>query len=70
MRQEALFFGGGSGIDWTICKQSAPHSKHIPTPTTPHHSIFTDWMLFLTLMTSQQKDAWVLKEHIFRHYQK
>jgi len=33
----------GSGFSWTTCKQSAPRS----TPT-PHHSIFTDWMLFLT----------------------
>jgi len=31
--------GNGSGISWTICKQSAPHSRQITTPT-PHHSIF------------------------------
>ena len=38
---------GCSGISWSICKkQSAPHSRHITTPT-PHHSIFTDQMLFL-----------------------
>ena len=30
---------GCSGISWTICKQSAPHSRQITTPT-PHHSIF------------------------------
>ena len=29
----------GSGIRWTICKQSAPRSRQITTPT-PHHSIF------------------------------
>jgi len=29
-------FWDGSGISWTICKQSAPRS----TPT-PHHSVFT-----------------------------
>ena len=28
-----------SGINWTICKQSAPHSRLITTPT-PRHSIF------------------------------
>ena len=37
----------GSGISWTICKQSAPHSRQITTPA-PHHSIFTGPMLFLT----------------------
>ena len=35
---------GCSGI---ICKQSAPRSRQITT-TTPHHSFFTGWMLFLT----------------------
>ena len=28
-----------SGISWTICKQHAPRSRKITTPT-PHHSIF------------------------------
>ena len=28
-----------SGISWTICKQSAPHSRQITTPT-PRHSTF------------------------------
>ena len=37
----------GSGISWTICKQPAPRSRQITTPT-PHHSIFTGRMLFLT----------------------
>ena len=40
-------FWDGSGISWTICKQSAPRSRQITTPT-PHHSIFTGQMLFLT----------------------
>ena len=40
-------FWGGSGITWTICKQSTSRSRQITTPT-PHHSIFTGWMLFLT----------------------
>jgi len=42
---------GGSGISWTMCKQSAPRSRQITTPT-PHHWIFTGWMLFL--MPNQQ----------------
>jgi len=37
---------GFSGISWTVCKQS-----DIITPT-PHHSVFTDQMLFL--MPNQQ----------------
>ena len=44
-------FWDGSGISWTICKQSAPRSRQITT-TTPHHSIFTGRMLFL--MPDQQ----------------
>jgi len=47
MRQEMMQFWEGSGISWTICKQSAPCSRQITTPT-PHHSIFTGRMLFLT----------------------
>ena len=39
---------GCSGISWTICKQSAPCSRQITTPTS-HHSIFSDWMLFVML---------------------
>jgi len=35
----------GTGISWTICKQPAPRSRQITT-STPHHSIFTGWMLF------------------------
>ena len=30
-------FWDGSGISWTICKQSAPHSRQTTT-STPHHS--------------------------------
>ena len=37
----------GSGISWTICKQSAPRSRQTTTPT-PHHSILTGRKLFLT----------------------
>ena len=33
-------FWDGSGISWTVCKQSAPRSKQITTPT-HHHSTFT-----------------------------
>jgi len=36
-----------SGINWTICKQSAPRCRQITTPRL-HHSIFTCRMLFQT----------------------
>jgi len=54
MRQEMMGFWDDSGISWTICKQSAPHSRETTTPT-PHHSMFTDRMLFLT--PNQQRKA-------------
>jgi len=47
MAREIMGFGNGSGITWTICKQSAPRSRQITT-STPHHSIFTGQMLFTT----------------------
>jgi len=47
MRQEMMGFGDGSGISWTICKQSASRFRQITTPT-PHHSIFTGGKLLLT----------------------
>jgi len=37
MIQETMAFWDGSDINWTIRKQSAPHSRQITTPT-PHHS--------------------------------
>ena len=37
----------GSGISWTIRKKSAPRSRQITTPT-PHQSVFTGRMLFMT----------------------
>jgi len=40
MRQEMTGFWDGSGISWTICKQSAPRSRQKTTPT-PHRSFFT-----------------------------
>jgi len=46
-----MTFCDGSGISWTIYKQSAPRSTQITTPT-PHHSIFAGRMLFL--MPNQQ----------------
>ena len=46
MRQEMMGFG--SSISWwPICKQSAPRSRQITTPT-PHHSISTGRTFFLT----------------------
>ena len=50
-------FWDGSGIRWTICKQSAPRSRQITTPT-PHHSIFTGQVLFL--MLNQQCQSTVM----------
>jgi len=47
MMQEMTEFWDGSGISWTVCKQSAPRSRQITT-STRHHSIFTGRMLFLT----------------------
>jgi len=44
-------FWDGSGISWTIFKQSAPHSRQITT-STHRHSIFTGRMLLL--MPNQQ----------------
>ena len=38
---------GCSDISWTICKQSAPRCRQMTTPT-PHYSIFTGQVLFLT----------------------
>ena len=45
---------GVSGISWTICKQSAPCSRHVTTPT-PHHSICTGRML--CLMPNKQRQS-------------
>jgi len=47
MRQEMTGFGDGNGIHWIICKQPAPRSRQITMPT-PHQSIFTGRMLFMT----------------------
>jgi len=46
MRQDMMGWDG-SGISRTICKQSAPYCRQITTPT-PHQSIFTGQMFFLT----------------------
>jgi len=47
-------FCDGSGISWTICKQSAPRSTQ-RTTSTLHHSIFTGRMLFS--MPNQQCES-------------
>ena len=47
-------FKDGSGISWTTCKQSAPCSSQVTTPT-PNHSLSTGRMLFL--MPKQQCQA-------------
>jgi len=46
MKQETMGFWDGSGISWTMYKQSAPRSRQITTPA-PHYSIFTGRMLYL-----------------------
>jgi len=46
MRQDMIEFWDGSGVSWTMCKQSAPHTRQITTPAA-HHSIFSGLMLFL-----------------------
>jgi len=56
---------GCSGISWTICKQSAPRFRQIATPT-PHHSIFTGRMLFLT--PNQQCQSTEGNNAIYRLY--
>jgi len=52
----------GSGISWTICKQSAPRSRQVST-STPHHSIFTDRKLFLTPKQQSQSIEGYDTEH-------
>jgi len=54
IRQAMMGFWDGSGISWTICKQSAPHSRQTTTPII-HHSIFTGRMLFV--MPNQQHQS-------------
>ena len=46
LRQEIMRFRDGSGINWTIYRQSASRCRQITTPT--YHTIFTGWMLLLT----------------------
>jgi len=46
--------GFGDGMGSNICKESVPHSRQITTPT-PHHMIFTSWMLFLRLSQQCQR---------------
>ena len=45
-------FWDGSGISWTICKQSAPRSRQTTTPT-PHHCDKTETNKFCTLYSWQ-----------------
>jgi len=44
---------GCSDISWTICRQSAPRFRQMTTPT-PHHSIFTGRMPFLSPKQQRQ----------------
>jgi len=56
-----MVFWDGSGISWTICKQSAPRCGQITT-TTPHHPIFTGRMMFLTPNQQRQSTAGICTE--------
>jgi len=58
---------GCSGISWTMCKQSAPRSRQI-TERTPHHSIFTGRMLFLTSnQQCQSTERTILSQHNYNY---
>jgi len=56
MKQEMTGFGDGSGISWTICKQSASRSRQTTT-SKPQHSFFTGQMLLLTLCPTNNVKA-------------
>jgi len=43
-----------SGISWTICKQSAPRSRQISTPTS-NHTIFTGSVRVMLFLTPNQQ---------------
>ena len=53
-------FQDGNDISWTICKQSAPHSRQITTPT-PRHSTFTCQMLFLPPNQQRQSTEGIMQ---------
>jgi len=59
MMQEMIGLWDGISIGQTICKQSASRSTQITT--TPHHSIFTGRMLFLTTNQQASKSVKALK---------
>ena len=60
LKQEIL---SGSGISWPACK-SAPRSRQITTPT-PHHSIVTGRMLFLSPNQQHQRTEGKYPGYIF-----
>jgi len=49
----------GSGISWAICKP-APRPRQMTMPV-PHHSVFTDWMLFLPPNQQRQSTEGLVK---------
>ena len=51
MKQETV---SDIGISWTICKQSAPHSRQITTPAAHHSVVFTGRMPFLPPIQQSQ----------------
>ena len=61
-------FWDGSGISWTICKQSAPRSRQITTPTPHHAKIFTGRMFFVTRNQQCQSRTRLDKNGRVAHY--
>ena len=61
MRQEMVGFWDGSGISWTICKQSAPRSRDITT-STPHHTrkVKPIWVLLKQETVSGSGISWAI----------
>jgi len=61
MRQEVMRFRYGSGISWTICKQSAPRFRQITTAT-PHTHPFNGPFSGTTQVSRYQKGKkiWIL----------
>jgi len=59
MRQEIMGFRDALASATPHANQSAPCSRQTTTPT-PHQSIFTGWMLFVT--PNQQRQSTVGKD--------
>ena len=61
------FWGDGSGVSWTVCKQSAPGCRQITMPT-PYHSVLqSDALHDVQPIVSKQKIG--LLKHNFGNFQ-